>query len=221
MLDLFCKYFGVTPSMWFDLYLSQVRTLFVSGLPMDAKARDMYLLFRCYKVSMYVLGYPPLWMYVSISSWADHPKHCVLWPNYLCQFYTVTQEYWGNPPKTKSWGEHRSSCMVLLSSHISFSGWEMQPLNTRIDQIPITTSLFCMINIRKVTTCSIVVVLSFYFYRGTIVFTFYLLPPICPLFSVSNACKLKSNPHHLPHTRRAPSTQHSSTKYCTTAAASV
>lgn len=30
---------------------SQVRTLFVSGLPMDAKPRELYLLFRAYKVS--------------------------------------------------------------------------------------------------------------------------------------------------------------------------
>ena len=28
----------------------QVRTLFVSGLPMDAKPRELYLLFRSYKV---------------------------------------------------------------------------------------------------------------------------------------------------------------------------
>lgn len=31
---------------------SQVRTLFVSGLPMDAKPRELYLLFRAYKVSL-------------------------------------------------------------------------------------------------------------------------------------------------------------------------
>lgn len=29
----------------------QVRTLFVSGLPMDAKPRELYLLFRAYKVN--------------------------------------------------------------------------------------------------------------------------------------------------------------------------
>lgn len=29
----------------------QVRTLFVSGLPMDAKPRELYLLFRAYEVS--------------------------------------------------------------------------------------------------------------------------------------------------------------------------
>ncbi|OQR73174.1 hypothetical protein BIW11_09903, partial [Tropilaelaps mercedesae] len=29
--------------------LGQVRTLFVSGLPMDAKPRELYLLFRAYK----------------------------------------------------------------------------------------------------------------------------------------------------------------------------
>ena len=32
------------------IYL-QVRTLFVSGLPMDAKPRELYLLFRAYKVN--------------------------------------------------------------------------------------------------------------------------------------------------------------------------
>ncbi|GFO31624.1 RNA-binding protein with multiple splicing [Plakobranchus ocellatus] len=30
----------------------QVRTLFVSGLPMDAKPRELYLLFRAYKSSV-------------------------------------------------------------------------------------------------------------------------------------------------------------------------
>lgn len=34
----------------FLLFL-QVRTLFVSGLPMDAKPRELYLLFRAYEVS--------------------------------------------------------------------------------------------------------------------------------------------------------------------------
>ena len=28
----------------------QVRTLFVSGLPMDVRLRELYLLFRCYEV---------------------------------------------------------------------------------------------------------------------------------------------------------------------------
>ena len=34
------------------LRLLQVRTLFVSGLPMDTKPRELYLLFRAYEVSM-------------------------------------------------------------------------------------------------------------------------------------------------------------------------
>lgn len=34
------------------LALFQVRTLFVSGLPMDAKPRELYLLFRAYEVSL-------------------------------------------------------------------------------------------------------------------------------------------------------------------------
>jgi hypothetical protein len=33
-------------------FVQQVRTLFVSGLPMDAKPRELYLLFRAYKVSV-------------------------------------------------------------------------------------------------------------------------------------------------------------------------
>ena len=33
---------------------SQVRTLFVSGLPMDAKPRELYLLFRAYQVSDFI-----------------------------------------------------------------------------------------------------------------------------------------------------------------------
>ena len=32
-------------------FLLQVRTLFVSGLPMDTKPRELYLLFRAYEVS--------------------------------------------------------------------------------------------------------------------------------------------------------------------------
>lgn len=35
----------------FSLIYFQVRTLFVSGLPMDAKPRELYLLFRAYEVS--------------------------------------------------------------------------------------------------------------------------------------------------------------------------
>lgn len=34
-------------------FSAQVRTLFVSGLPMDAKPRELYLLFRAYKVSRF------------------------------------------------------------------------------------------------------------------------------------------------------------------------
>ena len=33
-----------------NYYLLQVRTLFVSGLPMDTKPRELYLLFRAYEV---------------------------------------------------------------------------------------------------------------------------------------------------------------------------
>jgi len=33
------------------LVLFKVRTLFVSGLPMDARPRELHLLFRAYKVS--------------------------------------------------------------------------------------------------------------------------------------------------------------------------
>lgn len=33
---------------YFSFVNSQVRTLFVSGLPMDAKPRELYLLFRAY-----------------------------------------------------------------------------------------------------------------------------------------------------------------------------
>ena len=32
------------------IFLFQVRTLFVSGLPMDTKPRELYLLFRAYEV---------------------------------------------------------------------------------------------------------------------------------------------------------------------------
>lgn len=36
--------------------LPQVRTLFVSGLPLDIKPRELYLLFRPFKVCLYVLN---------------------------------------------------------------------------------------------------------------------------------------------------------------------
>ena len=37
--------------------LFQVRTLFVSGLPMDTKPRELYLLFRAYEVRIKVYGF--------------------------------------------------------------------------------------------------------------------------------------------------------------------
>ena len=40
------------------LHFFKVRTLFVSGLPMDAKPRELYLLFRAYKVSKDNLFFP-------------------------------------------------------------------------------------------------------------------------------------------------------------------
>ena len=43
------------------LLLLQVRTLFVSGLPMDAKPRELYLLFRAYKVSVKYMSTPALY----------------------------------------------------------------------------------------------------------------------------------------------------------------
>lgn len=44
---------SISCSSYFNSVL-QVRTLFVSGLPMDAKPRELYLLFRAYKVSQSV-----------------------------------------------------------------------------------------------------------------------------------------------------------------------
>lgn len=41
-------------SQHFLFIFLQVRTLFVSGLPMDAKPRELYLLFRAYKVGWFV-----------------------------------------------------------------------------------------------------------------------------------------------------------------------
>lgn len=35
--------------IFFSLIILKVRTLFVSGLPMDAKPRELYLLFRAYE----------------------------------------------------------------------------------------------------------------------------------------------------------------------------
>lgn len=41
---------------WSLSCLPQVRTLFVSGLPLDIKPRELYLLFRPFKVCLYVLN---------------------------------------------------------------------------------------------------------------------------------------------------------------------
>lgn len=41
----FCFFFYI-------FFFFQVRTLFVSGLPVDIKPRELYLLFRPFKVSM-------------------------------------------------------------------------------------------------------------------------------------------------------------------------
>ena len=38
-------------------YLLQVRTLFVSGLPMDTKPRELYLLFRAYEVQQHLKSF--------------------------------------------------------------------------------------------------------------------------------------------------------------------
>lgn len=39
---------------WSPSCIPQVRTLFVSGLPLDIKPRELYLLFRPFKVCLYV-----------------------------------------------------------------------------------------------------------------------------------------------------------------------
>lgn len=47
---------NIKNTLFFSLFLLlQVRTLFVSGLPMDAKPRELYLLFRAYEVSFWYL----------------------------------------------------------------------------------------------------------------------------------------------------------------------
>lgn len=57
-------FFVVGKKILINLFLfTQVRTLFVSGLPMDAKPRELYLLFRAYEVTfrnlynIYYAGY--------------------------------------------------------------------------------------------------------------------------------------------------------------------
>lgn len=53
----------------FAWYLLQVRTLFVSGLPMDAKPRELYLLFRGYKVSPYYFVF-----FLKFHAWYNVPN---------------------------------------------------------------------------------------------------------------------------------------------------
>lgn len=55
--------------------LPQVRTLFVSGLPLDIKPRELYLLFRPFKVCLYVLNGRAgaiLSSFLSSSQWGLH-----------------------------------------------------------------------------------------------------------------------------------------------------
>ena len=49
-LNIYWYYFSHAISKL--LMIFQVRTLFVSGLPMDTKPRELYLLFRAYEVSL-------------------------------------------------------------------------------------------------------------------------------------------------------------------------
>ncbi len=47
--------------IWFISCILQVRTLFVSGLPTDIKPRELYLLFRPFKVKTDVLNGKSHW----------------------------------------------------------------------------------------------------------------------------------------------------------------
>lgn len=47
-------YVSLIPLYKYIIIYPQVRTLFVSGLPMDAKPRELYLLFRAYEVSILI-----------------------------------------------------------------------------------------------------------------------------------------------------------------------
>ena len=63
----------------------QVRTLFVSGLPMDVRLRELYLLFRCYEVytqTLYKHTYVQTYYKItciclSVCLWADLLSRCV------------------------------------------------------------------------------------------------------------------------------------------------
>lgn len=52
----------------------QVRTLFVSGLPMDAKPRELYLLFRAYEVRVFVRVGVYIHIYVYTCTQRLHPE---------------------------------------------------------------------------------------------------------------------------------------------------
>ena len=63
--DNYSMMIAIIPPMWKIItneivYLLQVRTLFVSGLQMDAKPRELYLLFRAYEVNLA----DSLWLFV-------------------------------------------------------------------------------------------------------------------------------------------------------------
>lgn len=76
--DKMVVYFGraqswlIVLNRWLFCFLLKVRTLFVSGLPLDIKPRELYLLFRPFKVHsllfVYLCGHAgyeePVWLFI-------------------------------------------------------------------------------------------------------------------------------------------------------------
>ncbi len=61
--------------IWFISCILQVRTLFVSGLPTDIKPRELYLLFRPFKVKTDVLNGKSHRPYVLAPNRCGHPSN--------------------------------------------------------------------------------------------------------------------------------------------------
>ena len=82
-----------------EFFLLQVRTLFVSGLPMDTKPRELYLLFRAYEVSYN--------FFLRKSSWSSN-KDSALKQRFLFLIYNYDQRV----KRLKSKGEHVHICLL-------------------------------------------------------------------------------------------------------------
>lgn len=70
----------------------QVRTLFVSGLPLDTKSRELYLLFRGFKVSF--ICFPNIRLFAPLFQAKNNNQWIIyrLWKQLLPKYYFLSFE---------------------------------------------------------------------------------------------------------------------------------